>query len=80
MPKLPQVDGKELVRLLNKLGYEVIRQRGSHVRLVKSSALGEHKITIPMHKDLAKETLNSILTQVSLWNNITKDELIEMLK
>lgn len=80
MPKLPQVDGKELVRLLNKLGYMVVRQRGSHVRLVKSSSLGEHKITIPMHKDLAKGTLNSILTQISLWNNISRDELIGMLK
>ena len=80
MPKLPQVDGKELVRLLNKLGYKSVRQRGSHVRLVKATSLGEHKITVPMHKDLAKGTLNNILTQVSLWSNIPKEELIEMLK
>jgi len=35
LPKLPVVSGEELIKFLKKLGYEVIRQRGSHVRLEK---------------------------------------------
>jgi len=80
MPKLPQVSGSKLVGLLQSLGYEVVRQRGSHVRLRKLMLQGEHTITIPLHKVLAKGTLNDILSRVSLWNNIPKENLIEKLK
>ena len=80
MQKLPVVSGVNLIKLLIKLGYEVVRQRGSHVRLRKISGIGEHNITVPKHKEMAKGTLNDILSKVSLWNNIPKDELIDLLK
>ena len=80
MPRLPQVSGRALLKLLNSLGYQVIRQKGSHIRLRKVSALGEHKITVPDHDTVAKGTLNDILTRVSLWNNIPKEELVERLR
>ncbi|MEE9247798.1 MAG: type II toxin-antitoxin system HicA family toxin [Dehalococcoidia bacterium] len=35
-----------MVRLLGSLGYDVVRQRGSHVRLRKSTVTGEHKPTV----------------------------------
>ncbi len=79
MSKLPVVSGKNLIKLLTRLDYEIIRQRGSHVRLRKSTTVGEHKITVPDHKEIAKGTLNDILSKVSLWNGISKDELIQML-
>jgi hypothetical protein len=41
--------------------------------------VGEHNITVPDHKTLAKGTLNDILTRVSLWNNIPKQDLIARL-
>jgi predicted RNA binding protein YcfA (HicA-like mRNA interferase family) len=77
--KLPQVSGQDLVRFLEKLGYQIIRQKGSHIRLRKMMSVGEHNITIPNHKAIAKGTLNDILTRVSLWNNISKEELIKLL-
>jgi predicted RNA binding protein YcfA (HicA-like mRNA interferase family) len=80
MPKLPQVSGLQLVRILQSLGYSVIRQRGSHIRLIKVTALGEHAITVPEHKVVAKGTLSDILNKVSLWNNISKEELIRRLR
>ena len=80
MPKLPQVSGNEIVKLLQHLGYEVVRQRGSHIRLRKITPLGEHNITVSAHKVVAKGTLNDILTKVSLWNNIPKRELIDRLR
>jgi predicted RNA binding protein YcfA (HicA-like mRNA interferase family) len=79
MPRLPQVSGRALVNLLHSLGYETIRQKGSHVRLRKTTTLGEHNLTVPDHKRLAKGTLNDILTRVSLWNGIPKEELLQRL-
>ncbi len=80
MPRLPQVSGHALIQLLRSLGYEILRQRGSHVRLRKITVIGEHNITVPNHPVLAKGTLNDILTRVALWNGIAKDELAERLR
>ena len=79
MPKLPVVSGEQVIKLLRKLGYEIIRQKGSHVRLRKITEAGEHNITVPKHPEVAKGTLNDILSKVSIWNNISKEKLIEML-
>jgi len=80
LPKLPVVSGRDLIKFLKKLGYEVVRQRGSHVRLRKETENGIHNITIPYHDEIAKGTLNAILNDVSKWNNIPKEELIKKLR
>ncbi len=80
MQRLPVVSGKKLLKMLHKIGYVTIRQRGSHIRMEKVTPLGKHKITIPYHKEIAKGTLNDILTKVSMWNSIPKKKLIEMIK
>jgi predicted RNA binding protein YcfA (HicA-like mRNA interferase family) len=80
MPKLPQVSGIQLVRLLQSLGYGVIRQKGSHICLKKVTVIGEHAITVPAHKVIAKGTLADIIGKVSLWNNISKEEFIKRLR
>lgn len=49
------------------------------MRLRKITLLGEHNITVPAHKVLAKGTLSDILNKVSLRNNIGKEELIKKL-
>ena len=66
MPKLPVVSGEQVIKLLRKLGYEIIRQKGSHVRLRKITEAGEHNITVPKHSEMAKGTLNDILSKVSI--------------
>ena len=80
MRKLPVVSGEKLIKVLSRLGYEIIRQRGSHVRLRKSTAAGDHNITVPLHDELAKGTINDILSEVSIRNSVSKDALIEMLQ
>ena len=80
MPKLPVVSGDQLIKFLTSLGYEIVRQKGSHVRLRKVTNAGEHNITIPRHPTIAKGTLNDILSKVAIWNNTSKEKLIEMLK
>lgn len=80
MPRrLPVISGKKLISFLNEMGYQVVRQRGSHVRLEKSTEAGVHKITIPNHDPIAKGTLNDILTKVSVWNQMPKVKLIDRL-
>lgn len=73
---LPSISGRRLISFLAGMGYQVARQRGSHIRLEKSTEAGVHKITIPNHKIIAKGTLNDILTKVSVWNQTTKEDLI----
>ena len=74
------MQSKKLIKVLVSLDYEIIRQRGSHVRLRKPTVAGEHNITVPFHEELAKGTLNDILSQVSIWNGISKDDLIELIQ
>ena len=70
MPKLPVLSGKELIRILEKGGFQVVRQKGSHVSLQKEA----HKTVVPLHDELAKGTLLGILKQCGL----SKEELIDM--
>jgi predicted RNA binding protein YcfA (HicA-like mRNA interferase family) len=77
---LPQASGKDLVKLLSHLGYVVVRQRGSHIRLRKTTVAGEHNITVPAHTSIAKGTLNDIFSKVSIWNETSKEELAKILK
>jgi predicted RNA binding protein YcfA (HicA-like mRNA interferase family) len=79
LPKQPIVSGDKLIKVLKKLGYAVIRQRGSHIMLRKNSEAGQHNLTIPNHPEIAKGTLNDILSKVAIWNNISKEELLKML-
>ena len=80
MRRLPVVSGEKLLKLLGRLGYTLVRQRGSHVRLKKATEAGDHNITVPIHDEIAKGTLNDILSHVSMRNNISKDELIDLLE
>jgi predicted RNA binding protein YcfA (HicA-like mRNA interferase family) len=80
MTKLSVVSSKQIIKVLHKLGYSIVKQRGSHIKLKKDTIAGTHSITVPEHNEIAKGTLNDILNKVSIWNQISKDELIEMLK
>jgi len=80
MPKLPQVSGSQIVNLLLSLGYSFNRQKGSHATYEKSAKVGEHTITVPLHKEITKGTLNDILNKTSLFNGISKDDLLARLK
>ena len=61
MPKLPLVSGAKTVKALQRLGFFVDRQRGSHVVMKKVTAEGERGCVIPMHKEVAPGTLRSAL-------------------
>jgi len=80
MPKLPPVSGSQIVSLLLSFDYTLNRRKGSHATYAKTTNIGMHVITVPMHKEIARGTLNDILNRISLHNNISKQTLIEKLK
>ena len=76
--RLPRdISGDELIRLLQKFGYQTDRQTGSHVRLTRKVADGEHHITVPKHKNLRLGTLNSILQDVANQLGVDKDVILQ---
>jgi predicted RNA binding protein YcfA (HicA-like mRNA interferase family) len=80
LPGLPVVSGKELLKVFSRLGYILVRQRGSHAQLRCLTPAGDHTITIPLHDEIAPGTLNDILSKVAVWKGMSKDELIRMLR
>jgi predicted RNA binding protein YcfA (HicA-like mRNA interferase family) len=72
MPKMPRISSREAIRALERLGFEQIRQTGSHVvmkRLTEEGAIG---CVVPVHQELKVGTLSGILKQAQ----ITVDEFI----
>jgi len=49
--KLPVVSGKEVIRVLKKLGFSIDRQKGSHVQMVKIIEGEERLVTVPIHSN-----------------------------
>jgi predicted RNA binding protein YcfA (HicA-like mRNA interferase family) len=77
--KLPRdLSGKDFIKALDLLDYEVTRQTGSHVRLT-TQRNGEHHITIPAHDPIKIGTLNAILREISDHHRLSRNELIEIL-
>ncbi len=66
MPKLPVVSGKEVIKALSKIGFKHVRTKGSHAILNKETDKGKITIPVPLHKELAKGTLKSIMKQAEL--------------
>lgn len=71
--RLPVVSGARLVRALERAGWEVLRQRGSHVLLRHSQrAL---PLVVPLHRELKRGTLDGILKDAGL----SREEVRELL-
>ena len=70
MPALPVLSGRKVVRVLGKLGWQVARQRGSHIIMVKDGEIAS--LSIPDHKEVAKFTLRSLLRTAG----ITVDKIV----
>lgn len=73
MSKLPVISGAECVKALEKAGFAVYRQRGSHIVLVRQTPPAQ--TTVPNHKELDRGTLRAIIRQTGL----TVDEFIALL-
>jgi predicted RNA binding protein YcfA (HicA-like mRNA interferase family) len=75
MPKLPRISSKEAIRSLERLGFEQVRQTGSHVVMKKETEDGEIGCVVPVHRELKVGTLSGILKQAQ----VTVEEFIDSL-
>ena len=74
MTKLPtDLSGRDLIKALQRIGFVVQRQRGSHVVLRRDSPFA--RVTVPNHKILRVGTLRTILHEAQM----TVEQLIELL-
>ncbi|MFQ5433071.1 MAG: type II toxin-antitoxin system HicA family toxin [Nitrospinota bacterium] len=74
MSKLPVISGRECVRALQKTGFTIKRQTGSHIIIRRDSPFSQ--VVVPNHKVLDRGTLRAILRQAG----ITVNDFINMLK
>ena len=73
MASIPVVSGRETVKVFESLGWEVARQRGSHIILVRDGDI--ETLSVPDHREVAKGTLRSLIRSAG----ITTDEFQEVL-
>jgi predicted RNA binding protein YcfA (HicA-like mRNA interferase family) len=75
-PKLPVVSGRQVIRILERIGYQIVRQKGSHIRLRDENDPEHLPITVPDHRTLKPGLLRQILRDA----NLTVDEFVDLLK
>lgn len=75
MPKQPVISGDQAVKAFEKLGYEVSRQKGSHIRLHHKFDKTKKPLTIPRHKELGRGLLRKLLRDAE----ISADQLNNLL-
>ena len=74
MQKVPLLSGREVVKVFRRLGWEIARQRGSHIILVKEGHIAT--LSIPDHREVARGTLRSLIARAGL----TIEEFLNALK
>lgn len=74
MPPLPIVNSRQLISTLERTGFEIVRQRGSHVRLKHPDG---RVVTVPLHsgRDIGRGLLRKILRD----SELSREEFIELL-
>ena len=73
MPPVPLLRPQEVVRAFQRLGWEVTRQRGSHIILTKPGHIAT--LSVPNHPQVARGTLRSLIAKAAL----TVEEFLEAL-
>jgi len=74
MPQLPVISGRDLVCALAKAGWQMARQRGSHMILVKDGSIAT--LSVPDHREVAKGTLRGLIRS----SGLSVDEFLELLR
>ncbi|MBK1707386.1 hypothetical protein CKO40_23355 [Halochromatium glycolicum] len=59
MPPMPRLSGREVVRVFERFGWNVARQKGSHIILVKDDSIAT--LSVPDHKEVARGTLRTLI-------------------
>ena len=74
MHKVPLLSGREVAKVFRRLGWDVARQRGSHIILVKEGHIAT--LSVPDHREVARGTLRSLIARAGL----TIEEFLNVMK
>jgi predicted RNA binding protein YcfA (HicA-like mRNA interferase family) len=66
MPKIPIISGNQATKCFEKIGYQAVRQRGSHIRMRHKSDSSKKPLTIPRHRTLGKGLMRKLLRDAEL--------------
>lgn len=66
MSKTPSLSYEKIIHALQRDGWIVVRQKGSHIRLQKHTVTDTLKLTVPAHRPVKRTTLARILKQAAL--------------
>lgn len=66
MTEVPSLSYRKVVHALQRAGFVVIRQRGSHIRLLKRKKDEVIKLTVPAHISIKRSTLSRIIKDAKL--------------
>ena len=61
---IPVLSGREVVRVFERLGWQVVRQKASHIIMIKPGEIAT--LSIPDHKEVARGTLRSLIRDANL--------------
>jgi predicted RNA binding protein YcfA (HicA-like mRNA interferase family) len=76
MSELPSLSYRRIISALQRDGWVVVRQKGSHIRLHKRTPESVMKLTVPAHKPVKRSTLRRILSQAEM----DLDEFLKLLR
>ncbi len=66
MSKIPSLNYEKVIKALQRDGWVIVRQKGSHIRLQKHISNEVLKIIVPAHKPIKRSTLSHILKQAKI--------------
>jgi predicted RNA binding protein YcfA (HicA-like mRNA interferase family) len=76
LKRLPVISGSDAIRALTRAGFSFVRQKGSHVRMKKQLPDTVLNVTIPLHDELDRTTLRSIIKAAEL----SEEEFVKFLE
>jgi predicted RNA binding protein YcfA (HicA-like mRNA interferase family) len=71
--KLPVLSGKDVIKVLSKIGFVAVRQKGSHIFLRHPDG---RSTVVPLHDEVNRSTLMDILSEIKL----SKKEFLELIE
>ena len=71
MPAIPVLSGSQVVKVFESLGWQIARQKGSHIILIKPGSIAT--LSVPDHKEVARGTLRSLIRA----SGLTVSEFLE---
>ncbi len=74
--KLPVLSAREIIKMLEKKGFVILRQKGSHISLYRKTGEKTLLVVVPNKKEIKIGTLIGILKQA----NLTREEFSDLLK